>query len=212
VARWFFPSTGGRTYRGDGTHLTSETNYAQGQATFTPDGNRRSLVVFDTAHVRDVLSSQLITACYFDFYVEDTYFPAGGTIVVGTHNYTSVPALWEDNRVNQDRLRRSVTSGETVTNFSLGTTIGNELRNGVSTGVALGPAPNTSFDYTVSIAPDGSADEPVLVVDTVSVNQPPYSPILRIPVQGDVVDVANEGVTFTWTHSMPLLRSVPTQT
>lgn len=218
MPRWFFPSTGGRTYREDGTHLASEPNYAQGQSTFAPDGNLRSLVVFDTASVRDVLSSQLITACYLDFSVSSTYFPGGATVVVGTHNYTSVPAVWEDNRVNQDRLRRGVAPGETVTNFSLGTTIGNELRNGVSTGVALGPAPSSDYDYAMSIAPDGSASEPVLVVDTVSVNQPPYAPILTGPISGDVIDAANQGITFSWIHRDPnqnvqtayaLARAVP---
>lgn len=134
-----------QTYKGDGTQKT-DTTANQGQYS-SSDGNQRSLIGFDYAKIQNDLNGATITACSVTLYAEHWYLNAGGTAVIGTHDYTAKPSTWTDSRVNQNRVQSSGWPKPGKRTVSLGTTIGTEFKTGVSKGIALGPGPTTSTTY-----------------------------------------------------------------
>lgn len=110
-------------------------------------GNQRSLIGFDSAAMKKTLSGATIKSCTATLYAKHWYNNSGGTAIIGTHNYTSKPGSWADSRVNQDRMRSTSWPKPGLRTIDLGVTIGNEFKSGTSTGLALGPAPSTSWTY-----------------------------------------------------------------
>lgn len=160
----FYP-TWDASYQGDGdkrsvSHLyQGYTNDSGGSV----NGNNRSLIGFG-GDVQSKLAGATITSCQLVFRVLHTYNNAGGKFYFGTHVYSSEPATWSGGSVNEQRVvSGTVKAGATVT-IDLGTTIGTELRNGTSRGIAVGPAPTTSestYGYLAGIAESG---KPYLIV------------------------------------------------
>lgn len=148
-ATWF------QTYRGDLTQK-SDTTANQGQLDSGSDGNQRSLVGFDYATIRSDLSGATITKITMTAYAEHWWYNSGGTAVIGTHNYTSKPSSWADSKVNQDRTRSSGWPRSAKRTVTLSNSIGNEFRDGTTTGIAFGPGPSSDVIYYGKFTGSGS--------------------------------------------------------
>lgn len=199
-----FTATGGGEYDGwDGGSLENKTGsgnaYVQGS-----DDNDISLMLFNSNSIRSALQGYNITACTLSFTVND----ANTNPVLlswGTHNYTSDPNTLALNRTNRDRVRISVSGTGRVTGFNLGTTIGAEFRDGVTTGLTLGGVPSgysKTSNYAEVAAQDTGGNAPVLTITAVLANTAPNAPTLNQPAAGGVVD-ATQDIGFNWTHSDP---------
>lgn len=208
MTRYFFASTDWGIY--DSSNYSdfdnTDNNYVlQGYSSRNRDSdNLRSALFFNTTTIRNSLANQRITACALNFDVEA--FGTSGDVanmVFGTHNYTSWNTYLDPNRVRRDRLRLLNVTRGTYTEFALGTTIGAEFRDGVSTGIALGPAPNFQEVWRSGIIKPGYATGPVLVVDAVAFNQAPYPPTLTLPADSAVQDMFNLSTQFKWTPADP---------
>lgn len=134
-----------QTYKGDNTQKT-DTTANQGQYS-SSDGNQRSLVGFDYASIQAALSGATISSIKLTAYAEHWYFDAGGTAVIGTHNYTSKPSTWTDSRVNQNRQQSSGWPKPGSRTVTLSASFGTDFQDGTATGIAFGPGPTTSQTY-----------------------------------------------------------------
>lgn len=204
MARFTFGCIGGNTYRDDNTDFNDNSGYFQGNNddAGVDSGDMRSIVLFDSAAIRSALANYRITGCYIDFHVLAQQ-GSGCDLRIGTHNYTSNPSVWDDGRVNQQRLIYRKEGTGRVTGLSLGTTIGTEFKNGVSTGISFGPAPDDEYGDYAKIAPDGATYEPVLYIDGELTNVAPNPPTLQSPAAGVVLDMSAVSVGFQWAHSDP---------
>jgi hypothetical protein len=168
------------------------------------DANLRGVIMFNYSDIRRRLAGKRIEKCVVDFYVRDTY-GSTATIHFGTHNYTSLPFTLSSSRLNSRRASRTVAVG-TVLNMDLGTQIGAELRDGVATGLCIGPAPTDESRYWVAIARAGDPTEsrrPRLTITYEDANQAPNIPALIEPTSGAVRDTVNVDTVFRWQHSDP---------
>jgi hypothetical protein len=201
-----FNCTGGQTYFSSGRKYERRDGFIQG---FDPDeddaGNRRAIMLFNSLDIRQKLANKRVTGCLIDFYVRDLD-EWEARIGFGTHNYTSEPDVWSDSRVNQNRVQyQGVTTGQ-WRNVNLGTTIGNELKDGVATGIALGPAPDGYNDderYYVELSPASSSNRPVVIITSEDFNTAPGAPTLLEPAAGVVWDANTRGVDLRWQHNDP---------
>lgn len=206
VARFYFNCTGGQAYTGSGSKYTSNDRaggYVAGYSSVESSwGHRKSIALFNSADIRTRLQGYRVTGCSLDYYVKDVYgFFA--TVYMGTHNYTAVPDIWSSSRVKPNRVYRSLTSVGQVYGMSLGTTIGTEFKDGVTTGIAFGPMPSNSDSYFYEIAPATDSRKPVLIIDAEVSNVPPTAPTLQEPISGKVLDIADQGASFKWQHNDP---------
>jgi hypothetical protein len=207
MARYFFNCTGGRTYydwneRYDTSDWPIYDHYACGNYDGDGNGNYRSIVLFNSADIRSRLSGLRVTGCFLDIYVTDSEYDTFN-LYIGTHNYTSAPDIWSSSRVNRNRLNRNEQPRGQISSWNIGTTIGTEFKDGVTTGIALGPPPSDDYNYFYTIAPNGHSREPVLIIDAEAVNVAPNAPTLNAPAPDAVLDTFNSGVTFQWTHVDP---------
>lgn len=159
-----FDATWYQTYKGDNTQKT-DTTANQGQYS-SSDGNQRSLVGFDYAAIQAALSGATITSIKLTAYAEHWYLDAGGTAVIGTHDYTSKPSTWADSRVNQNRQQSSGWPKPGSRTVTLSNTIATELGNGTSTGIAFGPGPTTSNVYYGKFTGSGTGRPRLTIVYT----------------------------------------------
>jgi hypothetical protein len=140
--------TDGAAYGGSGS-LHSSTQMYQGYYSSTW-GNNRSAIMFPYTTIAADLAGKTITGCTLTFKTQFSYYNAGMTVVIGTHNTaaTSAPSTWggvtgeKTNRVQ----KASCSAGHTYT-VSLGTTIGKEFQAGTAKGIVFGPGPSTSKTY-----------------------------------------------------------------
>ncbi|MCW2763881.1 MAG: hypothetical protein JWR85_4082 [Marmoricola sp.] len=142
--------------------------------------------------------------------------------VVGSHsssssgNYVGVSGITvsanADPRSRPGRVTYLKNGTGQVTGLDLGTAIGAEFRDGVSTGIILGPVPGESGDHSViheefaSIAGYNDATvarRPTLVIEATSNNLAPNAPTLNSPPSNAVLDAVSAPLTFSWTHSDP---------
>jgi hypothetical protein len=206
MARYYFNCTGGQTYNGSGAKVSTTVSgrgYVAGYSSAESEfGHRRSIALFNTSDIRNKLKNLRVTGCYLDYYVKDVFYTVA-TVSMGTHNYTAVPDVWSNSRVNEDRVRRSNTYVGQVYGMSLGAAIGAEFRDGVSTGIAFGPAPSNDNSYFYEVAPNGHWYEPVLIIDADNAEVNPYAPTLQEPAADKVLDAFGLGVSFRWTHNDP---------
>lgn len=140
-----YSATWYQTYAENGSQKTDTT---ANQGFYSSQyGNQRSLVGFDYTAIQADLAGATITSITLTAYAEHWYLDAGGTAVIGTHNYTSKPSTWADSRVNQNRQQSSGWPKPGKRTVTLSNTIATELGNGTSTGIAFGPGPSTSNVY-----------------------------------------------------------------
>lgn len=159
-----YDATWYQTYKGDNTQKT-DTTANQGQYS-SSDGNQRSLVGFDYSTIQSDLNGATIQSIKLTAYAEHWYLNAGGTAVIGTHNYTSKPSTWADSRVNQNRQQSSGWPKPGSRTVTLSNTIATELGNGTSTGIAFGPGPTTSNTYYGKFTGSGTGRPRLTIVYT----------------------------------------------
>jgi hypothetical protein len=212
ATRFFYNCSGGSNYYGSDADFRQNQRYTVGDrqggwvSGYSPQedylGNRKVLILFPSSTIRSQLAGLRVTSCVLDFYVKDVYFSLSSP-VFGTHTYTSVPDVWSSSRVNTNRVQRPNTPVGQVRSFSLGTTIGTEFKDGVTTGLTIGPGPSRDVTYFCEVAPNGDSREPVLIIEAEVANQPPNPPVLVEPTAGAVVDIQHTGAVFRWNHSDP---------
>lgn len=205
MTTWTFYPTSGGEY--DGTEGAARENITgSGHNYIQGDGadNDVSLLTFDYNAIRSALAGVTVTSITISFYVDYTV----GTLPVrlwwGTHNYPTVPSTISFSRLNVQRAVYSVLGNGQVTNFALPNAVGNELRDGISTGLCIGPVPSgySSSSNTVGLSPQDSTLKPYLTITGTVSNTPPNAPTLNTPAAGAVVDGTNT-INFGWTHSDP---------
>ncbi|AYD86773.1 minor tail protein [Streptomyces phage Microdon] len=142
-----FNATDGRAFGGNGTSVHSETQMYQGYYSSTW-GNNKSIIMFDYTAIAAALAGKTITGCSVKFKTQFSYYNAGLTAIVGTHNTasTTVPGAWPSGTKSNRASKTGCAAGETTT-LSLGVTIGNEFKAGTAKGIIFGPGPSTSKDY-----------------------------------------------------------------
>jgi len=137
----------GRAFGGNGTSVHSDSQMYQGYYSSTW-GNNKSIIMFDSAAIASFLSGKTITGCSLKFKTQFSYYNAGLTAIIGTHNTsgTTRPTSWPSGTKSNRVKKTGCSAGETTT-ISLGVTIGNEFKNGTAKGIIFGPGPSTSKDY-----------------------------------------------------------------
>ena len=161
-----YSATWSRSYSGGGDWESWRgTECHQGQYG-SSSGNRRSLIGFNDDAIRADLNGATILSCHVRLSYFHWYWNAGGTAIVGTHNYDGAPGSWSGTRVTENRLQFPNWPKPGTKTVSLGTTIGNEFKSGVSKGIAIGPGPSTNLDYYGQAYGQGtgSTREPRLVI------------------------------------------------
>jgi hypothetical protein len=140
-------ATAGRAYGASGsTHSDSQMYQGYYSSTW---GNNRSAIMFDYTAIAAALAGKTITSCSVKFKTQFSYYNAGMTAVIGTHNTASTSRVAYGSLVSvkSNRVKKtSCKAGSTYT-VSLGTTIGNEFKAGTAKGIMFGPGPSTSKDY-----------------------------------------------------------------
>jgi hypothetical protein len=203
MTQYFFSCSGGQTYYGDNSRYDRNDRNGAYVAGWNQGeqwaGNRKALIFFNSTAIRSTLAGKKVTSCLLDFYVKNIFYDTiGGTAVFGIHNYTAIPDVWNSSRVQTNMVQRDDTFVGQIRNFSLGTTIGTAFKDGVATGLTLGPGPSNSNFYFMEIAPSNDQRRPVLIIDAEVSNAPPGAPTLVEPVSGAVIDAATLGVSFKW--------------
>jgi hypothetical protein len=142
-----FGATYSRTYDGDNTTTWDDSSYCYQGRYDSNRGNTKSLVGFNFASIESTLAGATNITGYFTFKVQHSYYNAGLTAVIGSHNYASKPATWASNHVFTNQIRRgSCVAGRT---YSVNLTPWHcwAFQNGTITGMAFGPGPSTSLTY-----------------------------------------------------------------
>jgi hypothetical protein len=170
--------------------------------------NQRAMVIFDSADIRAKLAGHTVQSCTLNW----TVYDVEGTqcvFFIGTHNYTALPNSAASSRMATDRVRYSFSqnmTNQTVSGVSIGATIGQEFKDGVTTGIMFGPAATSPTDNGADILPHTETTatrRPYIVITATPSNVKPDPPTLLTPAANSVGDLSNAGGVFTWTHNDP---------
>jgi len=118
--------------------------YAQGLDGW---GNQRSLFGFDSAAIRAEIEGATMVKIVLSMYFPHWWNSAGGTAIIGTHNFTSMPSTWDKSRVNYQRWNSSNWPRHAWRNVTLPTAVAGEFANGTTCGFGLGPAYHNTTEY-----------------------------------------------------------------
>lgn len=139
-----FTATGGRAFQSDGDSR-STTKLYQGYYDST-NGNQRSMVSFDYTAIAAALAGKTVTGVTLRFRTQFSYYAAGMTAVIGTHNDNDI-STYSGAGIKSNRVQKTgMTAGEWAT-VSLGQTIAQEFQANTAKGIAFGPGPSTSKTY-----------------------------------------------------------------
>jgi len=147
TATW--TSTWSVTFFGSGNPRTDpEFMFFCIQGQFSPtNGNQKCAFGFDDEDIRATLTGATIVDTELSLSWEHWAVGESGSAVVGTHNTSGAPATFQSlGDVVVGRHAETFEEGEQKW-FSLGTAIGEELRDGGARGFVLGPAPNTEQSF-----------------------------------------------------------------
>lgn len=138
-----FTATGGRAFRSNGSSRSTSRMY-QGYYDST-NGNQKSMISFDYAAIQTALAGRNVTGVTLKFRCQFSYYNAGMTAVIGTHNRPDDTAAWSHANTNREK-QSGMQAGEWAT-VSLGSAIANEFKDNTAKGVVFGPGPSTSKQY-----------------------------------------------------------------
>ena len=142
-----FGATYSRTYDGDNTTTWDDSSYCYQGHYDSNRGNTKSLIGFNFGSIQSALAGATRITGTFTFKVQHSYYNAGLTAIIGTHNYTSKPATWASNKVFEGQIKRgSCVAGRTYT-VNLTAWQCWAFQTGTVTGMAFGPGPSTSLTY-----------------------------------------------------------------
>lgn len=160
-----YASTWSGTYDGGNGLVTYYNNEAHQGQFDSSQGNRRSLIGFNSAQIRNDLSGATIKSIKVTLYALHWYNNSGGTAVIGTHNYTSRPGSWASSRVNDNRQQSAGWPKPGKRTVTLSAGFGTDFKSGAAAGIALGPGPSTSHEYYGRFAGfDAGTNRPVLTI------------------------------------------------
>jgi hypothetical protein len=159
-----YPATWSRTYDGDGSTTWDDTAYMMQGYFDSNRGNTRSLAGFNWAAIKADLAGSTVTACFVTLYDHSFYAFSGGTVYVGTHNYSTKPSTWSGTSVAERLYSKHCDYGGSVV-INLGVAIGNAFKAATNKGIAIGPAPSTSVGYYAHFHGAGHGSQrPVLTI------------------------------------------------
>lgn len=138
-------ATWSQTYKDDGSQRNDTAYMMQGYYE-SYNGNNRALAGFNYGAIKADLAGATVKSCKVTIHNQSTYAFAGGTAFIGTHIYGSRPSTWAGGSVYERRTSINHGSGATFTK-EMGVAVGNEFKAGTTKGIALGPAPSTSWTY-----------------------------------------------------------------
>ncbi len=151
------------SYRGTGSRITYYgSEVIQGNSPYTSDGNVRGLIGFPSSMKTD-LAGSTVKSIKFTAYANHWHYNAGGTAVIGWHDYSSRPGTWSGGRVHEDEVRSSSwpKPGQRTVTLSA-STWGAVIKSGTCKGIALGPGASDSPTYYGRFNGNGMAREPYL--------------------------------------------------
>lgn len=160
-----YTATACRTYVGGGTERPPNIgdNLYQGQYD-SNYGNQKSIAIFDWAAMSADLAGKTIVDAVLTFKIKHAYYD-WMKVFVGTHTNTSVPSTFSNATTQRASLTQCYIGG-TYT-LSLGSTIADEFRTGVSKGICFGPGPGPPtnwIDYGYLYGKDGTGNQPKLTI------------------------------------------------
>lgn len=156
-----YNATWSQTYDGSNNQKTGST-IDQGQ--YDSAGNRRGLIGFDWATIKNDLSGANITGVWITMYAEHWYYNNGGTGIIGTHNYSSKPSKWSSGSVNDNRFSSPNWPRGSKRKVAMSVAIGNEFKAGTTKGIAIGPGPSTNLIYYGKFSDYADTNKPVLTI------------------------------------------------
>lgn len=156
-----YNATWTQTYDGSSNQKSGSTI---DQGDYDSYGNRRGLIGFDWATIKNDLAGATITGVWVTMYAEHWYYNNGGTGVIGTHNYSSKPTKWSTSYVTENRTTSPNWPRGSKRKVALSTAIGNEFKAGTTKGIAVGPGPTTNLIYYGKYSGVSSSNKPVLTI------------------------------------------------
>ena len=154
-----YSSTWTRSYDQDNSLDISNGDMYQGEYSST-HGIRKSLIGFDYATIQSDLSGATISKVELQLKNKHFYNNSGGTLLLGTHSYTSAPNTWSGGSV--DERRSSHSWARLAKKYVDITDYASDLQSGAARGIAIGPPTSTSNTYYSYWAGQNSSDRPVL--------------------------------------------------
>lgn len=110
-------------------------------------GEQRSMIFWDDANMRSVLSGRTIESTKLTIRWEHWYYGGGGTSRYGSHNASATPATWSQNYAYSAYSGHSVQSYRTTTQtITMDNVLANYIRDNINKGVTI-YAGNTSLTY-----------------------------------------------------------------
>ena len=110
-------------------------------------GNQRSLVGFNFATIQSDLAGATNISGTFSFTPEHSYWNAGLTAIIGSHNYGSKPSTWNTNNVFEAQITKASCAANHRYTVNLSSWHTWAFQTGNITGMAFGPAPSTDLTY-----------------------------------------------------------------
>ncbi len=202
-----FYATSSSSYDVHGKH-SGDLYQGEGADRHHPGENLRSLVVFDSNDIRTKLTGLTVTGCTLGFTVHDVE-GNNAVIFIGTHNYTTLPSSYSTSRYAADRVRYSFTqntNNQAVTGVNIGATIGQEFKDGVTTGILFGPAATDPAGNGADILRAEETTQsrrPFIIISATTSNTKPDPPTLLSPASPAIGDLNGAGAVFSWTHNDP---------
>lgn len=159
-----FRATWSRSYDGDGSTRSPDTEDCYQGYYGSIHGRQRSLVGFDYAAIQSALSGATVLSVKLTFKVKYRAWSDGLDVVVSVHDYTSKPGTWSGARVDENEAsRNNCNQGSTYT-VDL-SAHGNDFKTGGVTGVGFGPgASNAHAIYGRIHGVDAGTSRPYLTI------------------------------------------------
>lgn len=142
-----YNSTWSRTYDEDNSTTWDDSPLCY-QGYYSADrGRTKSLIGFNYAQIRSDLSGSTVKSVKLTMRNEHWYWNSGGIALIGTHNYTTKPSVYNSGLVWNNRILSRAWPKDGQATVELGVTIGNEFKAGTTKGIALGPTSSTDLTY-----------------------------------------------------------------
>jgi len=144
----YYFATWGGTYAESGAYVPQyDSEVHQGHYAAAGDGNQRGLIGFDYNKIKADLAGATIIDAKLRLHAFHWYFNAGGTAILGTHDYTDRPGTWADSRVNQNQQTQAGWPKPGTKEIIIANAWLYDFLDDTVRGIAIGPGPSTSSEY-----------------------------------------------------------------
>jgi len=142
-----FYATWSRTYNGNGATTWDDSPYCYQGYYSSSRGNTRSLIGFNYSSIQSTLSGATNITGHFGYKVAWSYYTAGLTTVMGSHNYSAKPSTWSTANVFEDQGKKASCLRYHSYVVPLSSWQCWAWRTGNIKGMAFGPGPSTNHVY-----------------------------------------------------------------